>query len=212
MISCDASNWGGFLCQADGYYPFNEEITADWIATEVVRGLEIQLLSGFATYYSKDLNNLNSFTTQPRSASWFLSFFTFDLRNILQGAHRLLCTNDSIQTISWRILYQILQISRSQYFSDPCTGMLPEEPSPMLPPGHDRNVEASDWKSIASKCEDWRLWHFVGLGRICCTAPILHRERGEFESSLPANASMTQLERMGWALCTAYTFCLWAFY
>jgi len=69
VISCDASNWGGFLCQADGYYPFNEEITADWIATEVVRGLEIQLLSGFATYYSKDLNNLNSFTTQPRSAS-----------------------------------------------------------------------------------------------------------------------------------------------
>lgn len=58
----------------------------------------MQLLSGFATYYSKDLNNLYSFTTQPRSASWFLSFFTFDLRNILQGTHRLLCTNDSIQT------------------------------------------------------------------------------------------------------------------
>ena len=70
-------------------------------------------------------------------------------------------------------------------------GMLPEEPNPMLSPGHDRNVEASDWKSIASKCEDWRLWYFVRLGRICYTDPILHCERGEFRSSLPANASMT---------------------
>lgn len=30
-----------FPCQADGYYPFNEEITADWIATEVARISEI---------------------------------------------------------------------------------------------------------------------------------------------------------------------------